>query len=315
VAASIAVVVPTHNRADRLPRLIRALENQELRPVEVVFVDDGSADETPETLAELARTAHLPVRVIRLATPAGPAVARNEGWRSTSAPFVAFTDDDCQPTPAWLARAAAAIERRPQVGIVQGTVRPDPDGDLTGWPATRQILQPTPYFEGCNLLVRREALDESGGFGEALRIGGEDTWLGWAVLRGGWDRAFASDALVYHDVTHPGLRWHLRQSWLNGNVAPLVKEFPELRGGFWRPWALRSSHPAFVSFVVGMAASPRRPGAIVLALPYLYLRVWRHRTSRPDLAWLKGRVFVAMTDAVEVASTVRLAVRNRVVLI
>src|SRR5438093_13306395 len=75
----VAVVIPTHNRADRLARIVRALEAQEVRPSEVIFVDDASADETPATLAELARTTTLSLRIIRLTTPAGPHGARKPG--------------------------------------------------------------------------------------------------------------------------------------------------------------------------------------------------------------------------------------------
>lgn len=315
VMDDVAVVVATHNRAERLPRLIRALEAQELRPREVVIVDDGSSDDTTAVLQRLASATDLQLRCISQPQSQGPAVARNAGWRATSAPFVAFTDDDCEPSKQWLRESLAVLRGGDDIGIVQGRVRPDPSGDLSDWPATRNIREATPFFEACNLLVRRDALEGSGGFGEPIRMGGEDTWLGWAVLREGWRRAFAPDAVVFHDVTHPGYRWHVHQAWLNGNVSPLVREFPELRREFWRPWAFRSTHPALLLSLFGLALAPRWRAALVLLAPYLYLRVWRVRTRRPDRAWVRDRAVLLLLDAVEVASTIRQSVKHRVVLI
>jgi GT2 family glycosyltransferase len=314
VDASVAVVVPTHNRASRLARLVRSLEEQELRPAEVIVVDDGSGDDTPAVLAALVASTPLPLAVIRIEAPAGPAVARNRGWRAASAPLVAFTDDDCRPSAAWLARSVAALESSPRVGIVQGAVRPA-SAERNRWDATREIVGPTAYFEGCNLLVRREALEQSGGFGETLGMGGEDTWLGWAVLRRGWERAFAPDAVVVHDVVRSAYRWHLRQAWLNGNVAPLVKEFPGLRDAFWRPWAFRASHAALLAGAIGALMAPRRPVAAALTLPYLHLRLWQQRTARPDRDWARDRALETVLDVTEVASTLRLALRSRVLLV
>src|SRR5204862_1287095 len=134
-------------------------------------------------------------------------------------------------------------------------------------------------FEGCNLLVRREALEGSGGFSELLEMGGEDTWLGWAVLRGGWERAFAPDTLVHHDVTQPGYRWHHRQAWLMGNLALVAKDFPTVRREFWRPWAMDSSHPALLVFALGVGLYPWRRAAVILTLPYLYIRGWQRRIA------------------------------------
>jgi hypothetical protein len=50
-------------------------------------------------------------------------------------------------------------------------------------------------------------------------------------------------------------------------------------------------------------------------LPYLYLRLWRHRSYHPDPIWVRDRLFVTMLDAAEVASTLLQAVRTRIFLI
>ncbi|MEA2352273.1 MAG: mycofactocin glycosyltransferase, partial [Thermoleophilaceae bacterium] len=91
-------MVPTRDRAERLPVLLEALAAQTLARdrYEVVAVDDGSADDTPRVLAAADVD-----RVVRHERSRGPAAARNSGWRAASAPLVAFTDDDCRPEPGW----------------------------------------------------------------------------------------------------------------------------------------------------------------------------------------------------------------------
>src|SRR4051812_42959107 len=100
----VTVVAATHNRADRLERLLDALRGQTLGTdrFEVVIVDDGSRDETPSVLADALARADLKLTTFRQDPAGGPAKARNRGWRAAGAPLVAFTDDDCRPDATWL---------------------------------------------------------------------------------------------------------------------------------------------------------------------------------------------------------------------
>src|SRR3954452_12468363 len=101
---ALSVVVATRNRADRLPRLVRALEAQEgAPPFELVVIDDASTDATSTVLAQLAASSSMRIVAHRLVDQRGPAAARNAGWRSARGELVAFTDDDCEPQPGWLA--------------------------------------------------------------------------------------------------------------------------------------------------------------------------------------------------------------------
>jgi glycosyltransferase involved in cell wall biosynthesis len=135
---AIAVVVPTHDRAHLLPRLVACLEAQrDVSAFEVVIVDDASTDDTPRVLAALVGRSALTMRVERLASNAGPATARNVGWRATSAPLVAFTDDDCLPQPQWLARLLAAADA---ADIVQGRTLPEPSQRERAGPFSRLLV-------------------------------------------------------------------------------------------------------------------------------------------------------------------------------
>ncbi|TMK81683.1 MAG: glycosyltransferase family 2 protein [Actinobacteria bacterium] len=110
--ARVSVVIPTFERAARLPGLVAALEAQSipLGDFEVIVADDGSRDETQAVLADLAARTRLALRVVRNATNSGPGRARNLAWRSSDAPIIAFTDDDCLPDPGWLEAGLGFLE-------------------------------------------------------------------------------------------------------------------------------------------------------------------------------------------------------------
>jgi glycosyltransferase involved in cell wall biosynthesis len=100
-------VVPTKDRPDALGRCLAALAAQTLLPrLEVVVVDDGSL------------AAGAVVRVVEPFPHArlirrdgeGPAAARNTGARAAAGSFLCFTDDDCEPEPAWAEHLVARLE-------------------------------------------------------------------------------------------------------------------------------------------------------------------------------------------------------------
>jgi glycosyltransferase involved in cell wall biosynthesis len=83
----IAVIIATYNRATLLDEAIGCLLAQTRVPDEIVVVDDGSTDQTPDVLAGYGP----PVKVVRQANRGLPA-ARNTGLRTATADLIAFLD-------------------------------------------------------------------------------------------------------------------------------------------------------------------------------------------------------------------------------
>lgn len=284
-AASVTVVVSTHNRAPLLPRLVRALEaQQDVDSYDVVLVDNSSTDSTSEVLDGLARTSSVRLRPLSTVSDRGPAAARNLGWRSSDSAIIAFTDDDCVPDRRWLRNGLDTLEAEPLVGIVQGRTEPAHGYPLSYGVATRAIGGLTPFFEGCNLFVRRPALEDTGGFDEEIGFSFEDSALGWAVKEAGFEAAFCEGALVQHDVRYPPLCSHLRRTWLECHKVDVVARHPSARAAlFWRYFS-RPEDPALVLAAAGTLMSRRWPPALVGLLPYAWLRRPHPSTGGIDIA-------------------------------
>ena len=211
-----------------LSRCMAALANQSLRGFEVILVDDGSMDDTPRTVMGLRRELPLDLKSIRLPVARGPAHARNQGWRATRADFIAFTDDDCEPEPEWLARLVEALSHAAaDIAGVGGRVMAAGDGLVSRYMSYHRVLEPPPsraYLVTANCIYRRGALDEVGGFNPQVRsAGGEDPGLSFALRDRGYRFGFTERAVVRHHFRE-GLLGFVRTFYRYGKGYRLVMD-------------------------------------------------------------------------------------------
>jgi GT2 family glycosyltransferase len=303
VHPEIAVVVSTYRRPESLRLLVEALAAQTLDWArwEAMIVDNGSNPPLAAEVAAIVAEAPFNARLLRIEDNHGPAAARNLGWRSSSAPLVAFTDDDCQPQPGWLEAGLATMAASPTVGVAQGrTVRAGGNEHYPYTPFTviREVSRPSPWFEGCNLFLRRDALEAAGGFDESFGFFGEETSLGWTLVGAGWGRGWVHDAVVEHEVVERPWMWHVRFHQLEGNIVHLAGRYPAMRAMFWRPWAVKKENALFALAAVGLIGATRRRSALLLTVPYLR---WLPAPWHPDVGW-KGLAHQASLHAVSLAS-------------
>jgi GT2 family glycosyltransferase len=244
VSVVFSVVVPTYERPALMARCLAALARQDYPRgrFEVVVVDDGStrplADSMPAPPADLA------VSIVRIRN-AGAAGARNVGAAAARGRWLAFTDDDCEPAPAWLRMLEARLERAPRSMVGGCTVNALP---ANAWSTASQVIvgmayafynaEPeTPrFFASNNVAVPAELFAAVGGFrADEFRVASEDRELcdRWrfaghplayeprAVVAHGHDLAFASfcrqhfrygrGARRYHQVRAARGSGHLRE--------------------------------------------------------------------------------------------------------
>jgi glycosyltransferase involved in cell wall biosynthesis len=271
----ISVIVPVRDRRALLRQLLDSLAAQTYTDFEVLVVDDGSRDGTPEE-ARADEEAGRPVRVIAN-EGVGAYAGRRTGVAASNAPYLAFTDSDCVADPKWLEAGVAALDAGADVanGFTEPT-RPPRPLERTMW-SGEEGLYPT-----CNVFYRRSAYDRAGGFDAAAadRFGfpsgtrarsmgfGEDTLLGWTVRRSG-TATYVREAVVRHEVMPPDLGDSFRRTWMMVAFPALFREVPELR----RPPLMRHG--------VVLSTPDRRPLYAMLAavmfrrrLPALAAGAW-----------------------------------------
>jgi GT2 family glycosyltransferase len=265
--ATVGVVVTACAADDRLVSLLTGLNAQTLRPVDIVVVDNRPGT---SAVQPLVRRLALP-RVRYVAEPRqGLSRARNAGLRRSSADIVAFTDDDVQVTPSWLAELVAPFAD-PAVACVTGQIvacRVETDAErwfaeyggyskgddvrrFTLESAHREGLFPFRagrFGSGANAAFRRTALTAVGGFAEILGAGtpargGEDLDIFLTVLRAGHTIVYQPSARVAHPSypEYPQLRRQLFGYGV-GLAAAMTNRFVTCRAD--RRAMLRTAGPA-----------------------------------------------------------------------
>ena len=214
----ISVIIPAHNEATFIPRVISAVLAQ--RPAnadfEVIVVDDGSTDGTPDA----ARAAGA--SVLELAGAGGnPAAARNRGAAAAAGDPLIFLDADCIPAEGWLAAILAAHERG--ATVVGGALNLPPGLPASarcdyycGWYLvhSRRPGGNVPHHPPPNLSVRRGPFLGTSGFTEEQPFSYTNEERGWqaALQRDGHRIYFEPRAIAYH-YNRPGFANLLRRNY------------------------------------------------------------------------------------------------------
>ncbi|MHC4946692.1 MAG: glycosyltransferase family 2 protein [Planctomycetota bacterium] len=202
---SVSLVIPGRNCGATLrPCLASVVPLLETEPGldEIIFVDDGSTDDSAAIAGE------FPVRC--LSGPGrGPGAARNLGWRAARAPLVWFVDSDCVAEPGALERLLPHLET-PGVAGVSGSYGNLVPESLLACLIHEEIVErhrrmPTKvnFLATFNVLYRRSVLEAVGGFDERY-LKGQDAELAFRVLEAGHELHFELASRVGH---HHERRW------------------------------------------------------------------------------------------------------------
>jgi len=181
----VSVVIPTCNRAHDVCDAIDSALGQTFRDLEVLVVDDGSTDDTPEVIRR--RFGSEPRLELLRQANAGAGAARNRGIRRARGEYVAFLDSDDLWLPEKLELQIAHLDAHPAAGLVfcdlffeepGRRVRRFEATRFAGDTSLRGLVERG--FPLCTpaVVARRQALLEVGLFDETLRCAQDwDLWI------------------------------------------------------------------------------------------------------------------------------------------
>jgi glycosyltransferase involved in cell wall biosynthesis len=112
----VSTIIPVFNRPDLVRDAVASVLAQSYRPVEVILVDDGSTDDTPEVLQGLAGQHPGVVKVVRQPNR-GVGLAREAGRTVASGEFIQYLDSDDVLHPLKFARQVAALRQTPHADV------------------------------------------------------------------------------------------------------------------------------------------------------------------------------------------------------
>jgi GT2 family glycosyltransferase len=268
-APTLAVAVCTRDRPQQLARTLEALRRERTPEIELLVVDQSAR---PLAGADGVRVLADGGR--------GLSRARNLALRATSAPWLAFVDDDCRPEPGWGAALLDELRAHPEAAMVCPRVDPGPlpAGDyveVTTFPVERAALRrgrrahPARLGFGVCCVVRRDVALALGGWDERLGPGApgfpaaDDMDFNFRLLRAGHAGWVTPRARAVHD------QWRT------------AAELPALHRGYLAAWCgfackhLRTGAPAagarllligLVDLADALADALRRPSALHVRL-------------------------------------------------
>lgn len=224
----VSLVIPGRNCSGTIRQCLSAMlpirDDPESRLDEIIFVDDGSTDDTAAIVRE------FPVTLLP-GTGTGRGAARNLGYRQARNSLIWFVDSDCVAEPDALRRLLPHMAGE-KVGGVSGSYgNMAPDSLLAGLiheeiiERHRRMPTRVDFLATFNVLYRREALEKVGGFDERY-LRGQDAELSWRVLAAGYDLHFELESRVKH---YHATRW---RKYLKA----------QREQGYWRAW-LHTAYP------------------------------------------------------------------------
>jgi teichuronic acid biosynthesis glycosyltransferase TuaG len=198
---SVAVIIPTYNRASSLKRAIDSVQAQTVKDLDVIVIDDGSDDDTCDIVQAYANC-----RYVKTEHSGLPAVARNVGARMTDATYLAFLDSDDEWLPHKIEKQLAAIS----CGLVCS------NASLNG---ERPYLRPGQKHTGrvlkelltdnfvitSSVLVRRDLFKRAGGFCEDPKLRGIEDYDLWLRLAAFTDFRYIDEELLLYTHSAAGL--------------------------------------------------------------------------------------------------------------
>ncbi|MDO8506979.1 MAG: glycosyltransferase family 2 protein [bacterium] len=230
----VAVVTGVYNEEKTIGALIESVLNQTYVPDEMVIVDDGSKDKTAEIVKKYAAEEKIIKYIYQ--ENAGPAKARNKGWKSADTDICVFTDGDCVPEKIWVEELLKPFKDK-KVGGTAGTYKTMNKQSILARFIGLEIEYKYKDIKGeidahgtYNLAIRKNVLEEVGGLDESYpKPSGEDFDMTYKISRK-HKIMYVPEAIVGH--YHPeDFWWYMKNQVRRGfDRIKLYNDNPENAG-------------------------------------------------------------------------------------
>ena len=290
-ALRVSVVVIGRNEGERLRRCLQSVQRADWAGIahEVIYVDSASSDGS----VELARGLGATVLVLQDASPCA-AKARNLGLRNARGQFILFLDGDTELAPHFVRQALVALQDQRLCAAWGHRRESNPGQSLYTRVLDLDWVYPTGrtlYFGG-DVLVRRDALLQVGGFDGSLKAG-EEPELCARLRAQGWQIEHLDLPMTQHDLALRSLRAYLLRCYRGGIAyAEIAHRMRELGDSLWQREAARDLRHGLLyalsplllalAFAVDLAAGMT---LLTLSLAVVLRSAWRSRWKAPG-QWL-----------------------------
>jgi len=287
----ISVIVCTYNGSATLRACLESLRKLSYPDFEVLVIDDGSTEDIA------AITAAFPeVRYLRQ-EHAGLSAARNLGAREALGEILAYTDDDCLVDEDWLTHLAAGFDNPKWVACGGPNIPPVPRNEIEaivaaapGAPAHVMLNDAeAEHLPGCNLAIRKDALNAIGGFRDHYRTAGDDVDICWRLRDAGKHLRFMPGAMVWHHRRRTFGAYLRQQRGYGYAEALLMKDHPQhfgpIGGARWRGAIYGDASPTRDLAEGSIFYGPLGMG--------LFQGIYQH-SRRCTLDWFSGVLWIAI---------------------
>jgi glycosyltransferase involved in cell wall biosynthesis len=260
-APAVSVIMPVYNAERSVGFAIRSILKQSFQPFELIIVDDGSTDQTPEILAEWQQRDQR-IRV-HYRQHEGIVAALNHGIAHSSAPLIARMDADDISLPERLEKQVRELKQNPELGLVGTQVRFGGDEEenlgyklYVDW--TNSLTDPMEIamhrfvespFAHPTVMFRRSLIKKYGGYRDGSFPEDYELWLRW-LEKGVKMSKIPEELLIWHDDPQRLSRSHDRYS---------TDAFYKIKAKYLAHWLEMNNphHPQVVVFGAGRVTRKR----------------------------------------------------------
>jgi glycosyltransferase involved in cell wall biosynthesis len=278
---TVSVIIPTYNYADYLPEAIESVLKQTFRDIEVILVDDGSTDNTPQIVQKYL-TNPL-VHYVRKEN-GGQASAKNRGIIESTGEFIAFLDADDIWFSNKLELQLQLFGKNPHTGVVYSRrIYIDPSGKPL--PTIQRKLHRgsilnkiyiTNFVCFSSSIVRKNCFQRLGLFDEKLRFSEDyDFWIRVASL---YDFDFVDSPLVYYRTGHTSTQQSRDKEQVYAIILGIMRRYASRPNSgvsiFSRLYAFSDTHKNMAFYYRGYKPFKKVLQTYVTSILYFPLNIW-----------------------------------------